>query len=550
MFGAKIANLASGLRTLIVRFWAELLLFLVSSAAYLYKLGSYRLYDGDELIYHQVAYNINKTGDWLTMHWVFNPDGGLASWFEKPPLILWLKALLIRLPGSVEFWSRLPSAAAGIGTVILTYLIAKKLFDKTTGVIAALIVVTAPGMVNVFRIGRLDGPLIFFFWLAIYFALRLKDHPKFYYFFGAAIGLAAMTKGATALLIPAIMALVWWWNGELTHHLRQKALWVAAAAAVIVTLPWHVHQLLLHGSNFWNSYFGFHVWQRINKSVVYDGSLQTGASLRYIKNASYYLQRLYGLFYPWIFLLPFGYAASLIATIRKEKPARLLLTLVTVIFLFFSLLKTRIVHYTSPAYPALAMMVALTILDAWRKQRLISVTGLWFAAILTLVTMPFVVNSGSLQLCLSILATLLIAWGWVRFSGERARVTLVASLAILGIASFAPFTEGIRMYKPVPARAAQDMAEVALEARKYPNQPLVVYPLDQEIISSFVALAYADRPIIETGTLGDIALATADKQTKQAIVTGEGLGQLYARHDVQIHKRSGDHYFISFRRVR
>ncbi len=531
------------------RYWAELLLVLAGSGAYLYKLGSYRFFDGDEMIYHQVAHNINRTGNWITLFWRFNPDGSLVPWFEKPPLIIWLKALLIRLPGQIEFWSRLPSGLAGIGTIVLTYAIAKRLYDKTVGLAAAYVALTSFGLIHVFRIGRLDGPMIFFWWLAFYFALRLKESPKFYYLLGAAIGLGALTKGPTALLIPVILALVWAWNGEIKEYLRSKHLWIAGGIAVAITAPWHFAELMQWGHQFWDSYFGFHIWKRIKDSVV--DPYNSNASVGFIVNRgnSYYLEILYSRLYPWIFLLPFGFAGSIVENWRKKGPQRLLLVMTVVVFVFFSLLKTKIIHYTAPAYPALAIMVAVTVVNAFRGKRLVPILGLIAASLAALYTCPFTVSSNTALLAVIFVLSGAVAFCFLQFDSSRLKAGLVLSGAILVGVSVYPFASQYRLYTADYIQNAQPVAELSRQAKYAPPGPIVVYPTEQQTLSSFVVLTYTDRPVFEASTLADVADVTKDDQIKTAIVNDEGLSQLKPHYSVKTISRIGAYSYILLRRT-
>lgn len=518
------------------KYWAELLLFLSSSGTYLYKLGSYRFFDGDEMIYHQVAHNINKTGDWLTMYWRFNPDGSLVEWFEKPPLIIWLKALLIRLPGQIEFWSRLPSALAGIGTVYLTYLIAKRLFDKTTGMISALIVLSAPGLLHLFRIGRLDGPLVFFFWLALYFALRLKDHPKFYYLFGASIGLAAMTKGATAVLIPAIVALAWIWNKELKQHLYNRHLWIGAAVAGVLTLPWHLAELVRHGNVFWNEYFGYHVWTRIKESIAGTAPDDTPIRLEGRKTSAYYITLLFRMFRPWAVMVPFAFGLAVRDTLRKRSASsKILIATILANFVFFSLLVTKVIHYTAPAYPALAILCAVMIRQALHSR---AVAQLFVAAsgLIAVFFLPWTISTRiAFAITVCLLALLIgTAFAFKGWFADRWRYITVGALAVFCLS--AANTYRYELYNPAYVRNAQPVAELALAVKGTPVEPVIVYPFELETLSSFVVMTYADRLVLEVSSLGAMAQLMADGKSRPAILLNESISQLERRYDVQVLK--------------
>ncbi len=111
------------------------------------QLGQGSLADWDEAIYAEVSKEILETGDWVTLHYNFN------SWFEKSPLLFYLVAITYKLIGISTFSSRIWPALFGLATVIITFLLAKKLFNNKVALISSLILmnsavefITATGM--------------------------------------------------------------------------------------------------------------------------------------------------------------------------------------------------------------------------------------------------------------------------------------------------------------------------------------------------------------------------------------------------------------------
>jgi 4-amino-4-deoxy-L-arabinose transferase-like glycosyltransferase len=102
-----------------------------------WRLGATTLEGWDEGIYAEVAREMVARGDWLTPSWNFQP------WFEKPPLLMWAVAAGYRLGGVSEFWSRAPSALAGIALVILTFATARRLSGPRAAILSALILLSS-----------------------------------------------------------------------------------------------------------------------------------------------------------------------------------------------------------------------------------------------------------------------------------------------------------------------------------------------------------------------------------------------------------------------
>jgi len=58
---------------------------------------------------------------------------------------LWLLAAVERTGGLTEFSARLPSALAGIGGILMTYVLGRRLFGAEAGLLSALLLATSPG---------------------------------------------------------------------------------------------------------------------------------------------------------------------------------------------------------------------------------------------------------------------------------------------------------------------------------------------------------------------------------------------------------------------
>src|SRR6266542_1755701 len=89
-------------------------------------LGARPLISPAEARYALVAREMLESGDWI------QPHLNHARYYEKPPLTYWSVAASYRLFGFTEFASRLPSALAYIGTVLVTFLLARELVGSGT----------------------------------------------------------------------------------------------------------------------------------------------------------------------------------------------------------------------------------------------------------------------------------------------------------------------------------------------------------------------------------------------------------------------------------
>ena len=97
----------------------NLIVLVISSVALFFHLGANQLQSWDEAIYAQSAKEMVLTGDWLTPHW----NG--EHFYQKPPLTIWITALLFRLFGISEFTARTFAAICGVACVLLVSLIGR-----------------------------------------------------------------------------------------------------------------------------------------------------------------------------------------------------------------------------------------------------------------------------------------------------------------------------------------------------------------------------------------------------------------------------------------
>jgi 4-amino-4-deoxy-L-arabinose transferase-like glycosyltransferase len=100
--------------------FAVYILLALSAPVLFVKLGMPFL-DPDEGLYATIVQEMVSRGDWVMPH-----ANGLP-YLEKPPLYFWLTSLTFGLFGASEWATRLWSALAALGTVILICWIGRRL---------------------------------------------------------------------------------------------------------------------------------------------------------------------------------------------------------------------------------------------------------------------------------------------------------------------------------------------------------------------------------------------------------------------------------------
>ena len=129
---------------------------------------------------------------------------GQAEFVVHPPFGKWLIAIGIRFFGNEEFGWRFASAIFGTLSILLFYLIVKKLFNSEFLSITAALLMAFDGLNLVMsRVALLDIFLMFFILLSIYFLIINN-----LWLSGSAIGLALSIKWSAAFLIPLVILFI------------------------------------------------------------------------------------------------------------------------------------------------------------------------------------------------------------------------------------------------------------------------------------------------------------------------------------------------------
>lgn len=95
-----------------------------------------------------------------------------------PPLYHVILRVWILVFGSSEIAVRIPSVILGVGTVFVVYLIAKKLFEKKTALIAATLIATAPLHIYYSQEARMYMLSAFLATLSVYFFISILERDK------------------------------------------------------------------------------------------------------------------------------------------------------------------------------------------------------------------------------------------------------------------------------------------------------------------------------------------------------------------------------------
>ncbi|HXR79030.1 MAG TPA: glycosyltransferase family 39 protein [Bryobacteraceae bacterium] len=369
-------RIQSGAANALVRFvqvhWEILSLLVLAAIVLLPGLGSHPLVSWDEAIYAEISKEFLILHSWLTPHWNYQP------WMEKPPLFLWVTAVFFKVFGISEFWARAASAFSGIGVVAVTYLCAKELKDSRLGWIAAFLLLTIRGFLQMGRNGKTDMMLTLWMFVGLYGVLLLiKGRRAGWYLFWCGSALAVMTKSAAVAPVFLTLAVLVIVRRDL-FGVISKQFFMGLGLFVLIVAPWHIYMVSHFGDAFLDQYLGRHVLERSMSPLENNH-----------EGVSYYPILLLKWVFPWILVVPIGYWIAF-----RQKTLNVFHYFALIILLFYTLVQTKVAHYVEPIYPALAIVAAMPIYDwirSWRTERVLQ-AGFAMALIAGLVCLPILEN--------------------------------------------------------------------------------------------------------------------------------------------------------------
>lgn len=310
--------------------------------------ANYRtLTEPDEGRYAEIPREMVISGDWITPHLNAMP------YLEKPPLQYWATGLAYMLFGFEAWVSRLWSLTLGLLGVGVTYLLGRTLWDRRTGLLAALILASCPLYFVVAHINTLDIGLAFFlnaalacFIVAQRAAERSLAERRWMWLCWLALAAGFLQKGLVALVLPGLALIVYsiaYKDVSFWRRLHPVAGLLIVAA---LTLPW-LMLVSARNPDFLNFFFLHEHLERFATTTH-----------RRAEPWWFFLAILFVGVIPWL-------VTMLRAAIEKRRASgagtvlaaeRLLLVWALTVVVFFSLSGSKLAPYIVPAVMPLALL--------------------------------------------------------------------------------------------------------------------------------------------------------------------------------------------------
>ncbi len=320
------------------------LIGLAAAILFLPFLGQVHLFDWDEINFAECAREMIVSGDYLRVQIDYMP------FYEKPPLFIWLQVLCMQLLGVGEYAARLPNAVTGISTFLTLYYVGKRVADARTG-LWWVIVYAATWLPHIyFKSGIIDPVFNYFIFLGFFqvYLMRWGRRPALHAALaGLAIGLAVLTKGPVAIVVSGLSLVVYLIINKGLRGYRWWDFLILAAVALLTTSVWFATEIARNG------------WTFFNEFIAYQAGL-------FSQNIADHEQPWY--YHPLVLLVG-CFPASLFLFRSRNKSAaqeplpaadfsRWMWILFWVVLILFSIVRTKIVHYSSLCYYPMTWIAA------------------------------------------------------------------------------------------------------------------------------------------------------------------------------------------------
>jgi len=488
---------------------ASLLLLVAAVPVFLVALGANSIWDANEAFYVETPRQMVLSGDYV------NPSFSGEPRFNKPVLSYWLVAGAYRLLGESVAVERLVIAFAAIGTLVATVAVGRAAGSGLTGVIAALLLATAPRFVFFSRRILIDVLVTMCMTAALACfatAERWPERRRWYlWLMYLAIGCGVLTKGPVALVLPAAAIFLWLASERKLADITSLQILPGLLIVAAVVLPWYALIYRAHG------------WEYIRHFFIDENLGRLQSPLTTARSADFFVRVLLGdILLPWAPLV----AVPLLTSWRREPEEapgapmrRLLWWWVVVIVVAFSFSASKEDLYILPAIPAAAVLIADILLrTAWGEAHrgvsyvlvAIAVLCLAMAGVVYewFTEGPYAVAGAlSMAILLALTGALTFVSLWRRMF-SAACLTLASGFILFNYLFVATALPDLERLKPVPALAS------VINDRGGPAASLGFFNMD---LPSFVY--YTRRPAEKIGDIDAAQRFLADREDGWLVTT-------------------------------
>ena len=324
-------------------FW----LFVFALALHLCGTWILPLIDRDEPRFSEASREMLQRGDWIL------PTFNNVPRYDKPPLTYWCQMAFYKMFGENDFAARLHSALFTALTALAVFGFCSRLYDARAGWCAALAFTVSLQVMIQAKAAVADMPMVFFVAVITWAGWELLTRPtaRWWWIFYLALALGFLAKGPVVWL-PIGGILIYAWRRRIPRVNGSLKFQYGIPLMLLIVGAWGIPALIKTNGDFFWVGIGKHVVERSFAPMEGHGA---GGALTYIGTLPRYFLTGFPSFLPWSI---FSKRIYLRLKANFTDAERYLFINILVIFVVFSLVKTKLPHYTLPAFPLLACLVA------------------------------------------------------------------------------------------------------------------------------------------------------------------------------------------------
>lgn len=351
-----------------------IIIALLAGLLFIPFLGKVHLFDWDEINFAESAREMIVTGNYSRVEIDYKP------FWEKPPLFIWMQVGCMKLFGISEFAARLPNAICGIITLWVLFWMGSRIFNERFGWIWVLCYAGSFLPQFYFHSGIIDPWFNLFMFLGIAAIMRLsfdtsskwveRKRMGWITLAGMFIGLAILTKGPVGLLIPVLTLIVYVLIKRQWKLMNALEFFWFLLVAAIVSSVWYGFEVAKDGWWFMEEFIDYHL------RLAQTGDSGHGQPFYY-----HFVVVFLGCFPASIFFFV-GLKNRAKMELKEQAIWLWMLILFLVVMILFSLVKTKIVHYSSMSYFPLSFLAAYGLYLIYDQQVKISKWVIGFVAFL------------------------------------------------------------------------------------------------------------------------------------------------------------------------
>lgn len=350
--------------------FAYLVALLAGLILFIPFLGGVHLFDWDEINFAESAREMMTTGNYLTVQINYEP------FWEKPPLFFWLQVLSVKMFGLNEFAMRFPNAIAGILSLFVIFRVGRRIIDEKFGLLWMFVYTGSILPFFYFKSGIIDPWYNLFTFLSVvhfsYYFIFQEKRIRNLIISALFMGLAIITKGPAALLILILVFIVYlvMVKARISTNLRDILIFILVL--IVTGSSWFILQMVNGNMDIIRDFIIYQIRLFSTEDAGHGGFLMYHVVVLFL-----------GVFPASVFALPalFG---SILEFYRSKSFGLWMRILFWTVLVLFTIVNTKIVHYSSLAYFPITFLASKLIFriiqdkDVFRKYQKILLIAVSF----------------------------------------------------------------------------------------------------------------------------------------------------------------------------